>query len=81
MIARADRGLLTDWVCSPWGADDPGVWRALVDAVPLEGHPAALARVRPLDSEPSTGPGAGPASLKQSPAPRGRATYPQPARS
>ncbi|MER5776094.1 GAF domain-containing protein [Streptomyces sp. NPDC002039] len=51
VIARADAGLLGDWVCRPWGADDPGVWRALADALPAEGRPAALARVRSLDRE------------------------------
>ncbi|MFD3540417.1 GAF domain-containing protein [Streptomyces sp. NPDC058662] len=65
VIARADAGLLTDWVCSPWGADDPQVWRALAAALPPEGRPAALARVHALDRELGGG----------------RATYPQPARS
>ncbi|MFE2524049.1 GAF domain-containing protein [Streptomyces sp. NPDC059382] len=51
VIARADAGLLGDWVCRPWGADDPGVWRALAGALPAEGRPAALARVRSLDRE------------------------------
>ncbi|MET3982821.1 GAF domain-containing protein [Streptomyces sp. PvR034] len=78
VIARADAGLLADWVCSPWGEDDPAVWRALAAALPREGRPVALARLRALDAElgdvrlvgrPSrTGTGAG-------------ATYPQPARS
>ncbi|MFF4318728.1 GAF domain-containing protein [Streptomyces sp. NPDC001568] len=76
VIARADRGLLTDWVCAPWGADDPAVWRALAEALPPEGRPAALARVRTLDAELGTGPEHGSA-----PGPGGRATYPQPARS
>ncbi|MFF3016901.1 GAF domain-containing protein [Streptomyces sp. NPDC057939] len=86
VIARADRGLLTDWVCAPWGADDPAVWRALAEALPPEGRPAALARVRALDAELGAGPGAGrgrgatsgPGSGTR---PGGRATYPQPARS
>ncbi|MEU9801172.1 GAF domain-containing protein [Streptomyces sp. NPDC051000] len=51
VIARADAGLLGDWVCRPWGADDPGVWRALAGALPAEGRHAALARVRSLDRE------------------------------
>ncbi|MFI7356423.1 GAF domain-containing protein [Streptomyces avidinii] len=72
VIARADAGLLTDWVCGPWGADDPEAWRALAAALPPERRPAALARVRALDGE-----------LGARPDPRGRrrATYPQPARS
>ncbi|MFD8889449.1 GAF domain-containing protein [Streptomyces sp. NPDC059566] len=72
LIARADAGLLTDWVCGPWGADDPEAWRALAAALPPERRPAALARVRALDRE-----------LGARPDPRGRrrATYPQPARS
>ncbi|MCF3179498.1 GAF domain-containing protein [Streptomyces polychromogenes] len=69
VIARADVGLLSDWVCSPWGADDPAVWRALASALPPRDRPAALARVRSLDAELGAGPGAG------------RATFPQPARS
>ncbi|MFJ7209722.1 GAF domain-containing protein [Streptomyces sp. NPDC098789] len=78
VIARADAGLLADWVCSPWGEDDPAVWRALAAALPREGRPVALARLRALDAElggvrpayrpARTGGGAG-------------ATYPQPARS
>ncbi|MFE9798830.1 GAF domain-containing protein [Streptomyces goshikiensis] len=51
VIARADPGLLSDWVCGPWGADDPEVWRALAAALPPQGRPAALARVRSLDLE------------------------------
>ncbi|MEC4571051.1 helix-turn-helix domain-containing protein [Streptomyces virginiae] len=71
LIARADAGLLADWVCSAWGADDPAAWRALAAALPPEGRPAALARVRALDRE-----------LGARPDGRGRrATYPQPARS
>ncbi|MCX5307570.1 GAF domain-containing protein [Streptomyces sp. NBC_00160] len=71
VIARADAGLLTDWVCSPWGADDPEAWRALAAALPPERRPAALARVHALDRELGARPGS-----------RGRrATYPQPARS
>ncbi|WP_328740538.1 GAF domain-containing protein [Streptomyces erythrochromogenes] len=71
LIARADAGLLADWVCSAWGADDPEAWRALAAALPPEGRPAALARVRALDRELGARPGR-----------RGRpATYPQPARS
>ncbi|MFC9810725.1 GAF domain-containing protein [Streptomyces virginiae] len=71
LIARADAGLLADWVCRAWGADDPEVWRALAAALPPEGRPAALARVRALDRE-----------LGARPDGHGRrATYPQPARS
>ncbi|MFJ3911013.1 GAF domain-containing protein [Streptomyces vinaceus] len=93
VIARADAGLLTDWVCSPWGADDAAAWRALAEALPQEGRPAALARVRALDEElgggpagkPGGDPGAGtrPGPLRGEPAPPPprRATYPQPARS
>lgn len=51
VIARADAGLLTDWVCSPWGADDPEAWRALARALPPADRTAALARVRTLDAE------------------------------
>ncbi|WP_329312906.1 GAF domain-containing protein [Streptomyces sp. NBC_01278] len=66
VIARADVGLLTDWVCTPWGADDAAVWRALAAALPPEARPAALARVRSLDSE--LGTAAAPAS-RAAPAP------------
>ncbi|MGW6687255.1 GAF domain-containing protein [Streptomyces sp. NPDC054961] len=51
VIGRADAGLLTDWVCSPWGADDPEVWRALAAALPAGDRTAALARARSLDAE------------------------------
>ncbi|MEV7728489.1 GAF domain-containing protein [Streptomyces sp. NPDC087917] len=51
VIARADAGLLTDWVCGPWGADDPVVWRALAAALPARDRPVAWARVRALDAE------------------------------
>ncbi|QES51470.1 transcriptional regulator [Streptomyces venezuelae] len=51
LLARADVGLLTDWVCAPWGADDPEVWAALAAALPPGARPAALARVRALDAE------------------------------
>ncbi|MFI5763444.1 transcriptional regulator [Streptomyces sp. NPDC051563] len=95
VIARADPGLLTDWVCSPWGAEDADVWRALAAALPAAGRTAALARVRAIDAElaapPREVPGRGrtapegstggglptPAAAR---APRGRATYRQPAR-
>ncbi|GGY93065.1 GAF domain-containing protein [Streptomyces avidinii] len=72
VIARADAGLLTEWVCSPWGADDPEAWRALAAALPPERRPAALARVRALDRE---------LGARPEPRSRRRATYPQPARS
>ncbi|MFE9630928.1 GAF domain-containing protein [Streptomyces sp. NPDC006463] len=79
VIARADTGLLTDWVCSPWGADDREAWRALAAALPPEGRPAALARVHALDRELGA---RGPDVRKPArPGGRGRATYPQPARS
>ncbi|WP_327363482.1 GAF domain-containing protein [Streptomyces sp. NBC_01296] len=94
VIARADTGLLTDWVCAPWGADDPAAWRALAATLPPEGRPAALARVRSLDSELGTGgpgpatapapapaPGAEPPPARRESARPSRATYPQPARS
>ncbi|MFF2786247.1 GAF domain-containing protein [Streptomyces sp. NPDC058049] len=74
VIARADAGLLTDWVCGPWGADDPEAWRALAAALPPERKPAALARVRALDRELGVRPDPDPGG-------RRRATYPQPARS
>lgn len=74
VIARADAGLLTDWVCGPWGADDPEAWRALAAALPPERRPAALARVRALDRELGVRPDPDPGG-------RRRATYPQPARS
>lgn len=79
VIARADAGLLTDWVCSPWGADDPDAWRALAAALPAEGRPAALARVHALDRE-LAAPGADVPEPAR-PGGRGRATYPQPVRS
>ncbi|PWK69451.1 GAF domain-containing protein [Streptomyces sp. CG 926] len=72
VIARADAGLLADWVCRPWGADDPEAWRALATALPPERRPAALARVHALDRE---------LGARPDPAGRRRATYPQPARS
>ncbi|MCX5275705.1 GAF domain-containing protein [Streptomyces virginiae] len=72
VIARADAGLLTDWVCGPWGADDPEAWRALAAALPPERRPAALARVHALDRE---------LGARRDPRTRPRATYPQPARS
>ncbi|MFK0253742.1 GAF domain-containing protein [Streptomyces sp. NPDC090445] len=78
VIARADTGLLTAWVCTPWGADDPDVWRALAAALPPRDRPAALARVRSLDSELGAVPP--PAAGRVQPL-RRRATYPQPARS
>ncbi|GHE35676.1 transcriptional regulator [Streptomyces vinaceus] len=93
VIARADAGLLTDWVCSPWGADDAAAWRALAEALPQEGRPAALARVRALDEElgggpagkpggePGSGPRPGHPRGEPAPPPPRRATYSQPARS
>ncbi|MEV7544150.1 GAF domain-containing protein [Streptomyces sp. NPDC089915] len=77
VIARADVGLLSDWVCSPWGAEDPAVWRALAAALPPRDRPAALARVRSLDAELGAGAGAVRAAAPGT----GRATFPQPARS
>ncbi|AWZ07681.1 MULTISPECIES: GAF domain-containing protein [unclassified Streptomyces] len=91
VIARADAGLLADWVCSPWGADDPEAWRALAAALPAGDRPAALARVRAIDAELGSAPGPSspgapspgvPATGAPSPGgvSRGRATYRQPAR-
>ncbi|MEU8774923.1 GAF domain-containing protein [Streptomyces sp. NPDC048606] len=89
VIARADAGLLADWVCRPWGAEDRDVWRALADAAPAAGRPAALARVRALDAELGAEPGADPLRpAPRQPAPvslparpsTGRATSPQPRR-
>ncbi|MCJ0874597.1 GAF domain-containing protein [Streptomyces sp. AP-93] len=96
VIERADPGLLTDWVCSPWGAEDAEVWRALAAVLPAAGRTAALARVRALDAElgvpPQDVPGnrQGPGRTAQersatapppgARSPRGRATYRQPAR-
>ncbi|MGW2677303.1 GAF domain-containing protein [Streptomyces sp. NPDC001436] len=76
VIARADVGLLSDWVCSPWGAEDLAVWRALAAALPPRDRPAALARVRSLDAELGTDAGARSAVDPGA----GRATFPQPAR-
>lgn len=76
VVARADAGLLTDWVCSPWGADDPEAWQALAYALPPGRRSAALARVRALDLE--LGPGQGPVRLDA--ARGGRATGSQPVR-
>ncbi|GGZ93129.1 GAF domain-containing protein [Streptomyces subrutilus] len=89
VVARGDAGLLTDWVCSAWGADDRDAWRALAAALPSARRPAALARLRALDLELGAGAdaGAGPhpgrrrGGVGAEPAGRGRATYPQPARS
>ncbi|MEU9375053.1 GAF domain-containing protein [Streptomyces sp. NPDC048255] len=78
VIARADAGLLTDWVCSPWGADDPEAWSALAAALPQEARSAALARVHALDRELGAPRGD---SARRPGAPRRRATYPQPVRS
>ncbi|WP_424215026.1 GAF domain-containing protein [Streptomyces sp. BI20] len=74
LVARADVGLLTDWVCAPWGEDDVTVWRALAAALPGPRRPAALARSRSLDAE---------LGWSGDPGPRreGRATSSQPARS
>ncbi|MFF9055430.1 GAF domain-containing protein [Streptomyces erythrochromogenes] len=77
LIARSDAGLLADWVCSAWGADDPEAWRALAAALPPEGRPAALARVRALDRELGSVVEVASAARR----PGRRATYPQPARS
>ncbi|MFI0980823.1 GAF domain-containing protein [Streptomyces sp. NPDC021093] len=59
LVARADPGLLSDWVYSPWGEDDLGVWRALAAAVPAERRPAVYARVAALDAELGAAPAAG----------------------
>ncbi|MFF3752366.1 GAF domain-containing protein [Streptomyces sp. NPDC002018] len=50
LIARGDPGLLADWAYSPWGEDDLPVWRALASVLPVRQRPAALARVRELDT-------------------------------
>ncbi|MFD3804468.1 GAF domain-containing protein [Streptomyces sp. NPDC058619] len=76
VVARADAGLLTDWVCSPWGADDPEAWQALAHALPPGRRAAALARVRALDFE--LGPRQGP--VRPDAVRGGRATRSQPAR-
>lgn len=76
VIARADAGLLTDWVCRAWGADDPEAWRALAAALPPEGRPAALDRAAALDRELGARGDGVPAGRHGR-----RATYPQPARS
>ncbi|MFD8144832.1 GAF domain-containing protein [Streptomyces sp. NPDC059708] len=81
VIARADAGLLSDWVCSPWGAEDPAVWRALAAALPPRDRPAALARVRALDAELGAGAGAVPGTVRAAVPGARRATFPQPARS
>ncbi|MFD3695385.1 GAF domain-containing protein [Streptomyces sp. NPDC058646] len=75
VISRADAGLLTDWVCSPWGADDREAWDALAAALPPGGRSPALARVHALDRELGT---SGGESAGRPDVPR-RATYPQPA--
>ncbi|MFE4258393.1 transcriptional regulator [Streptomyces sp. NPDC056883] len=89
VIARADPGLLTDWVSSPWGAEDIEVWRALAAVLPAAGRTAALARVRAIDAEltapPQELPTPGSAERGRTATPtartpRGRATYRQPAR-
>ncbi|MFJ6700047.1 GAF domain-containing protein [Streptomyces sp. NPDC091272] len=51
LVARADPGLMSDWVGSPWGEDDLEVWRALAAAAPSARRPAARARVAALDAE------------------------------
>ncbi|WP_308295943.1 GAF domain-containing protein [Streptomyces sp. ISL-96] len=50
LIARGDPGLLSDWAYSPWGQDDLRVWQALASVLPREQRPAALTRVRELDT-------------------------------
>ncbi|WP_051795227.1 helix-turn-helix domain-containing protein [Streptomyces sp. NRRL S-87] len=51
LIARGDAGLLGEWAYSPWGEDDPEVWRALARTLPAERRAPALARVRTLDAD------------------------------
>ncbi|MFF0745250.1 GAF domain-containing protein [Streptomyces sp. NPDC004111] len=51
LVARADPGLLSDWVGSPWGEDDLPVWRALAAVTSGSGRPSVHARVRTLDAE------------------------------
>lgn len=50
VIARADPGLLAEWAYSPWGQDDLAVWQALAAVLPTQQRPAALSRVRELDT-------------------------------
>ncbi|MBT2507835.1 GAF domain-containing protein [Streptomyces sp. ISL-98] len=50
VIARADPGLLGDWAYSPWGEDDLAVWQTLASVLPEDQRPAALTRVRELDT-------------------------------
>ncbi|MFD6888261.1 GAF domain-containing protein [Streptomyces sp. NPDC059957] len=74
VIARADPGLLTDWVCSPWGAEDAEVWRALAAVLPAAGRTAALDRVRALDAELGLPPQDVPGARRGSSTPQATAT-------
>ncbi|GAA3491245.1 GAF domain-containing protein [Streptomyces cremeus] len=51
LVARADPGLLSDWVHSPWGEDDCAAWRALAEVAPVRQRPVVRARMRELDGE------------------------------
>lgn len=51
VVARADPGLLSDWVYSPWGEDDLAAWRALARVSPADRRPAVEARAHALDAE------------------------------
>lgn len=51
LVARADPGLLSDWVYSPWGEDDLPVWRALASVTSVSQQPSVHARVHALDAE------------------------------
>ncbi|GHA27582.1 transcriptional regulator [Streptomyces spiroverticillatus] len=51
LVARADPGLLSDWVHSPWGEDDVAVWQALAEVTSVRQHPSVHARVRALEAE------------------------------
>ncbi|MFJ2742961.1 GAF domain-containing protein [Streptomyces sp. NPDC087440] len=50
LVARADPGLLSDWVHSPWGEDDVAVWQALAQVASVRQRPVVHARVRELDA-------------------------------
>ncbi|MFI5806056.1 GAF domain-containing protein [Streptomyces sp. NPDC051561] len=51
LVARADPGLLSDWVHSAWGENDLAAWRALASVTSVAQQPSVHARVRALDAE------------------------------
>ncbi|MGI5479029.1 GAF domain-containing protein [Streptomyces lavendofoliae] len=51
LIARGDPALLADWAHSPWGEEDPEVWRALAAGVPRGRLGPVRARLDALDTE------------------------------